>query len=153
MKSRFLFPNKYKRVGWVLIALSLPLGIAAQNFQFTFKFLNLSLIKEGSKDLSMLGSNNNFTDEIACIGLIIGLILTAFSKEKIEDEQITRLRLESLQWSVYFNYAILILTIIFIHGLPFTVAMTYNIFTVLVFFLVRFYFLLYKQKRYKGDGI
>ena len=40
--------------------------------------------------------------------VLVGLFLIAFSKEKIEDEQIVQFRLDSLRWAIYLNYAILL---------------------------------------------
>lgn len=40
-------------------------------------------------------------------------ILVAFSKEKLEDEYISKIRLEFLVWSVYLNYAIFIFIIVY----------------------------------------
>ena len=45
--------------------------------------------------------------------MLVGLIIVAFSKEKIEDEQISQLRLDSLQWAVYLNYIILVISLSF----------------------------------------
>ena len=56
---------------------------------------------------------NNFTDELGGILLIIGLLLIAFSKEKDEDERISRVRLESLLWATLVNSILLIFCILF----------------------------------------
>ena len=85
----------------------------------------------------------NFTDEIATIGSIVGLILIAFSKVKVEDEYVSKIRLESLQWAVYFNFAMLILATLFVHGMAYFQVIIFNIFTPLVFFIVRFYYILF----------
>ncbi|MCO5936699.1 hypothetical protein NAF17_14240 [Mucilaginibacter sp. RB4R14] len=42
--------------------------------------------------------------DITALLLLFGLIFIAFSKEKIEDEHISFIRLESLQWVVYLSY-------------------------------------------------
>lgn len=115
----------------------LLLGIANLYFDFSFAFLNFKLAH----------NELNLTDELASLGLIVSLVLIGFSKEKIEDEQIAQLRLDSLQWSVYFNYIILSLAIIFIHGMPFLDAMVYNMFTLLIFFIIRFRLAVYRETR------
>ena len=80
----------------------------------------------------------NLTDELAALGAIIGLLLIAFSKEKVEDEMISQLRLESLQWAVYVNYLVLGVLILLVHGGLFFSVMIYNLFTVLIVFIIRF---------------
>ncbi|MGB3922738.1 MAG: hypothetical protein WBL00_02275, partial [Bacteroidales bacterium] len=89
---------------------------------------------------------NNVLDEISSILLIIGALLIAFSKEKTEDEFISKIRLESLVWATYINYAILIFAIIFIYDMTFLWVLVFNMFTLLVFFLIRFNWALYKSK-------
>ena len=59
-----------------------------------------------------------------------------------EDEFIMKLRLESLVWAVYVNYAILILTILFVYELHFFSILVFNMFTLLIFFAIRFNLLL-----------
>lgn len=148
IKSRYLFPNKYKDVGWVLTIFSLALGIANVVFSYEFSFLDAFWI---NKIKFYQFSDENFTNELAIIGFVIGLLLLAFSKEKVEDEQISRVRLESLQWSVYLNYSILIFLIISIHGAVFFQITVYNMFTLLVFFLIRFHYVLYKQRKIEDE--
>lgn len=44
--------------------------------------------------------------------VLVGLFRIAFSKEKVEDEQIAQLRLDSLRWSIYFYYLTLVMSIV-----------------------------------------
>ncbi len=60
---------------------------------------------------------NNLLNELFGILTILSSLLVAFSKEKNEDEFISKIRLESLVWAVYFNYGILLLSFIFIYDL------------------------------------
>ncbi|VAW16950.1 hypothetical protein MNBD_BACTEROID05-629 [hydrothermal vent metagenome] len=82
--------------------------------------------------------NNNILNEILGISMIVGSILVAFSKEKDEDEFISKIRLESLVWATYLNYAILFLAFIFVYDLSFLWVMIFNMFTILIFFIIRF---------------
>ncbi|GAB3988901.1 hypothetical protein GCM10028807_12570 [Spirosoma daeguense] len=84
----------------------------------------------------------NLTDELACMGMILSLMLIAFSQEKVEDEMISQLRLEALQWSVYFNYFILAIAILTVYDTAFFNVMIYNMFTVLLVFIIRFRWLI-----------
>lgn len=144
MKTKWLFPHSFKIYGWILSVLCLGLGIA-----FTFWHYELPVYTPfktegfwGSKILK-----NNLTDEIAAVGLIIGLILLAFSKSKVEDEYTSQLRLDSLQWSVYAHYFLLALSFLTIYGERFMYIMQFNMFTLLIIFNVRFHWLLQKHIR------
>ena len=68
-------------------------------------------------------------------------------EEKTEDEFISRLRLESLVWATYVNYIILALSIIFIYDEVFFWVMILNMFTILLFFLLRFNWILSRTKK------
>ncbi|WP_026897444.1 hypothetical protein [Daejeonella oryzae] len=144
MENRFLLPHSFQMVGWIMFIPFLFLGIAHLYFDFNFSFLDFHLPAYSRDSLYTKG---NLTDEIAALGLIISLMMIGFSKEKIEDEQIASLRLDSLQWSIYVNYLVLVLAIIFIHGMGFLVAMVYNMFTVLIFFIIRFRWAVYRETK------
>jgi hypothetical protein len=151
MINRYLFPHRYKIVGLVILLPSMLLAGANFYSKFTFKFLDTKAFIQTPEAKALAPNENfNFTDEAACIGLTIGLILVSFSKEKVEDEQIATTRLESLQWSVYCNYAILMLAVIFTYGMTFFNILVWNMFTLLFCFLIRFNYILYSQK-FKGD--
>ena len=66
-------------------------------------------------------------------------------EEKKEDEYINQIRLNSLQNSVFFNYILLFFCIVFIHGIPFFHVMIYNLFTIILIYILRFHFLIYKN--------
>ena len=77
--------------------------------------------------------------------MAIGLFLAAFSKEKIEDEQISQLRLDSLQWAIYVNYALLIVSLILSTDTEHVLFL--NLLVPLVFFIIRFQWKLYLNNR------
>jgi hypothetical protein len=81
---------------------------------------------------------NNVFDELIGLLLIAGGLFIAFSKEETEDEFIAKIRLESLVWATYFNYAILMLSVIFVYGMSFFGVLVFNMFTLLLFFIIRF---------------
>ena len=171
MKSKFLFPNRYKKIGWALAIPCLVLGLFCQYGCFEFSFLEVSLPFKypftDTFDFSNVSSNNdsytlsgfkevhthfNFTDELATIGLIIGLLFVAFAKEKLEDEYVQKVRLESLQWAIYFNFGFLILATIFVHGGFYFDITIYNMFTPLLIFIIRFYYILHLKPVFEAKN-
>jgi hypothetical protein len=143
---RYLFPNRFKLPGLILFSLALFLGILNLFYSWEPTFLNGPAFSIFGKS-ELLGKSNNYLDEITSIVLIIGGLLAGFSKEKTEDEYIAKLRLESLVWSVYVNYGVLILTIILVSGLYFFTIMVINMFTLLIFFVIRFNLILFLNSR------
>lgn len=151
MNTNYLFPNRYKKLGWLLFIPGIIIGMAFLIYQSDINLFNIkafALAEEALfSDNSFFSiSENNFLDDISSILIIIGALLIAFSKEKFEDEFISKIRLESLVWATYINYAILTLAIIFVKDMTFFWVLVFNMFTLLVFFLVRFNWALYKTK-------
>lgn len=144
MKQIKLFPHSFKRVGYLLLLPFLALGIANMFFEYNASWLEFKI--SGNGKLEFFGSHN-FTDELAAVGLILSLIFIAFSKEKIEDEAIQFFRLEALQWAVFANYLVLVISIVTVYGDKFFQVMTYNMFTVLVIFILRFKYILFQYNR------
>jgi hypothetical protein len=91
-------------------------------------------------------SNNDIRDMAKMINtydrcfpaVFLGLLMIGFSKEKIEDEHIAKLRLESLQWAIVANYSILFYCFFFVSGTSVVSIVMLNLLTPIVFFIVRF---------------
>ncbi|MFN3488148.1 MAG: hypothetical protein ACK4YV_03405, partial [Emticicia sp.] len=113
------------------------------NYFFADEFLS-------SEDKAKGVSVFNFTDEIAVIGSIVGLLLIAFSKVKVEDEYVSQIRLESLQWAIYLNFALLIIATLLVYGLAYYMVAIYNMVTPLLFFVIRFHYILFFKNSEKG---
>lgn len=153
MKSKILFPNHFKQIGWMILIPSAIIGFLELFGILKFKFLDnvkmFAIYSDG-----VIGDNavfgyvkGNVSNELFGILCIIGFILVAFSKEKHEDEFIANIRMESLVWATYINYAILILCMLFFYSSGFLYVMIFNMFTILLFFIVRFYYLLHKSNK------
>jgi len=156
MKTNFLLPNRYKKLGWLLFISGILFGMAFLIYQSDISLFNIKVFAIAEKtifsDTNFFSiSGNNVLDEIASILIIIGTLFIAFSKEKSEDEFISKIRLESLVWATYINYAILLLAIIFVYEMTFLWVLVFNMFTLLVFFLVRFNWAIYKSKNQISD--
>lgn len=152
MKPKLLFPNQFKRIGWFILVPSTILGILILFFDFELEFLNSKVFYIYSESFLSPGNtfgfdSNNITNEIVGILFIIGSIFVAFSRESHEDEFISKTRLESLVWATYANYAILIFCFLFFYDFGFFYVMIFNMFTILIFFITRFYYILYKSNK------
>ncbi|MBC7569480.1 MAG: hypothetical protein H7319_07090 [Spirosoma sp.] len=144
MKTNLLFPHRYRLIGWLIFIPSALLGLATMYLDYAVKWLSVGPMTTISLFQS---SPNNLTNELAGVGVIIGLMLIAFSREEIEDEMTNQLRLEALQWSVYLNYLILLLAILLVYDGDFFSVMVYNMFTMLLVFIARFRWLIYRTNK------
>ena len=156
MKSNLLIPNKYKKVGWIILLPSIILGI----FVTIGDYGNFSMVSDVFvlayenlfNDRKTFGViNTDITNTVLGVMCIIGALLVSFSKEKREDEFIANLRLTSLLWAVLVNYGLLLFCFIFIYGISFLHVMVYNMFTVLIIFIIRFNYLLNRSSKMSVD--
>lgn len=148
MRHRLLLPNRFKLIGILTLIPFLTLGIAIRFFDFGFAFLaHAGTYNFTSGDSNMhITDYQNYSDELALSGIIISLLLIAFSREKQEDEFISQLRLESLQWAVLINYLLLLIATWAVYEFAYIDVMMYNMLTVLLLFILRFHILLWKNK-------
>ncbi|MET4081208.1 hypothetical protein ABIB40_001153 [Pedobacter sp. UYP30] len=145
MKNNLLLPNKFKMIGWVVFLFSFCLFIMVPWFN---NGEQLKLIDELDKS-SGLRVDVWVTVSLALI--TVGLFSIAFAREKQEDEYISLLRLKSWQWSVAISYGILFIANLLFYEMAFAGFMIYNMFTVLLAFIVVFYWSLFKLRREGAD--
>lgn len=157
MKSNFLLPNKFKTVGWILfipcLLISLLISISSFNIENyltikVFAVFNDALF-QSKQYFSVI--ENSIVDELLLFGLIVGGIMIGFSKLKTEDEFTSKIRYESLVWATYFNYGLILLFTVFVYGMPYLNVLFYNTFTLLLFFIVRFHYSIYKLNKSFSD--
>jgi hypothetical protein len=138
MKSRFLFPYWCRYLGWGLVILHVPLSMLGR----ANGMINIMDVQPTNGNL-FSGEHLFFI----CTSLVMasGLFLAAFAKEKIEDEQIWQIRLDSLRWAIYLNYLILIISLVFINDIGHILEL--NLWLPLLFFIIRFRWMIFRLNR------
>ena len=146
MLTRYLFPYRFKRLGWGLAVLALVLYLLEE-----FQVLGLPHLLTwlpspiGNADLPDLvagrGVRNNH--DLYAVLFIAGSMLAACSRERQEDEYIARLRLESLLWALYAYAGLLMLAFVLVSGTAFFQVMIYALFTPFLLFVARFQVVLF----------
>jgi hypothetical protein len=139
----YLFDNKYKKIsGWIFY-LSTVIGLLLLQ---TNKLHDLIVIKVYSIfSYDWFGSKKGFGwienglgDEILTLFIICSGIIHSFSKEKIEDELISKIRLESLTLSLFITYGIIVLSTFLIYNLSYMYVLTFNLFLIILLFNISF---------------
>lgn len=149
-----LFPYRFRKIGWTLLIPGLVLGVLYLIFEFEWEWLNFRLPSafDGYRFGGVLSNNaegehvhmENFTNEFVALLILVGAVLVAFSKEKVEDEFLVHIRLSALLWAVYVNVALSFLAILLLFGFNFLHFMMCNLFSVLLLFIARYHWLLRK---------
>jgi hypothetical protein len=75
---------------------------------------------------------------VCMVLLVVGLLFIAFSKEKIEDEYIAKLRGDSLIWSVIVNSMLLVISFLFVYGDSFLFVLFLNLYVLPVLFIIKY---------------
>lgn len=150
MKSIYLFPNRLKIPALVAFVTSIILIIL---YYSDIKIeIPLTVFAFVSDNFLSKAEYFNFVEQdiyneiLDCTFFISGMIL-AFSKEKVEDEMITFIRLKSLLYSTYFIFILLILGEIFIHGLSFLNVIVGFLYTFIILTNIFYYTNLFIYKK------
>ncbi len=139
MRTKYLFPYKSRWIGLILILLHVPV----------VGYWRKAYPGDDGHGLPLMGGNSLLLSPghlffvTTSLLVLVGLFLIAFSKEKIEDEQIGQMRLESLRWAIYFYYFVIVLSIIFTGGIDFGDMLRLSTWVPLLFFIVRFRWVIY----------
>lgn len=152
MSHKLLLPNWFKKIGWCLLIPAAVAGVILSFYGFDAHWINAKIFALFNNDI--LGGdhfftfiNTDITNTVAGIVFIVGAMFVGFSREKREDKYISNLRLSSLLWAVFASYALLLAAFVFIYGTFFFTVMVYNMFTVLIIFILRFNYILYKNSK------
>jgi len=155
MKTNWLIPHRYKLWGWILLIPAAFLGSLYLFADFEPAFLEVRTFAIYSDGVHFFNDptvgfglvKTNLIDEISGVLFLLGALMVAFSKEKHEDEFIARPRLDALLWATYVNALLLIFCMLFFFDLIFLYVMIFNMFSVLVLFILRFRYLIYLSNK------
>jgi hypothetical protein len=165
MKTRFLLPHQLRPIGWLLAIPGLVFGYFITYRNYEIPGFGFSVKPKPAFPWPLY---QGLTNTLALTLVVTGLVLVAFSKEKKEDELTARMRQNALYWGVLVNYIIyLVWLMINLMLSAFTkgkdgfgslndmaIMCTYNLFTPLVIFIARFYYLRYsKNGEFKVDRL
>jgi hypothetical protein len=137
MRPHFLFPYWCRYLGWGLVLIHVPISIIGRAH-------GLMNPADSPYDTGLFGGQHLFFIGTTLL-MAFGLFLVAFAKEKIEDEQIWQIRLDSLRWAIYLNYLILIVSLVFINDTGHILHL--NLWVPLIFFITRFRWMIYRINR------
>ena len=147
----YLFNNKFNKIsGWIFY-LSIPIGLF---LMLTDRIQDILVIKVfsffsyewvGKEGLGFGWIENGFGDEIFTFLIILSGIINSFSKEKIEDELISRIRLESLSLSLFISFGLIIISTFLVFNINYMYVLVFNLFLIILLFNLIFKFRLFKH--------
>ena len=88
---------------------------------------------------------NGLGDEVFTLLIIVSGLINSFSKEKIEDELISRIRLESLSLSLFISFGLIIVSTFLVFNINYMYVLVFNLFLIILLFNLIFKFRLFKH--------
>jgi hypothetical protein len=147
----YLFNYKYKKIsGWIFYLL-IPVGLfllLTERIQDIFVVNVFSIFSYewiGSERTGFGWIENGLGDEIFTLLIIVSGLINSFSKEKIEDELISRIRLESLSLSVFISFGLIIISTFLVFDINYMYVLVFNLFLIILLFNLIFKFRLFKH--------
>ena len=147
----YLFSNKFKKTSGVVFYLSILVGLfllLTDKIQDIFVVNIFSIFSYewfGSEQTGFGWIENGLGDEIFTLLIIVSGLINSFSKEKIEDELISRIRLESLSLSLFISFGLIIISTFLVFNINYMYVLVFNLFLIILLFNLIFKFRLYKH--------
>ncbi|MCX4332177.1 MAG: hypothetical protein OSJ25_01850 [Paramuribaculum sp.] len=130
----FLFPHTFRPIGWIVLVPTLILGI---------------LLLDGI--LSVDGSVETILTDTAIIGIALGSIFITCSRERIEDEMTSSIRLKALLTSLYTYIVFLVIWTLAVNGMAYLYVMAASLVMLPIIFVVRFRYEMHRYYKIKSD--
>jgi hypothetical protein len=156
MKKSYLFPNRFKKIGWILfcicfiyfVAASLLESISGCQSILNLEFNGFALITNhgmnSSHILFFVLADTNFMSTGFPVISTFSLLFIGFSREKTEDECISKIREMSLVWAIIFNSIIFMIINLAIYGMVYLDFMVIYTYFFLITFILKFNYELYR---------
>jgi len=138
MKPYRLFPYWCRYLGWGLVIAHIPISMIGRMSGM------VNPLDNPQGNTGLFGGEHLFFIGTTLL-MALGLFFVAFASEKIEDEQIWHIRLDSLRWAIYINYLVLLISLIFVNDTAHILEL--NLWVPLIFFIIRFRWVIFRLTR------
>lgn len=155
MKSFVFLPNVYKKLGWALIFFAFLLWLCGEVLDIDTDMLEMWIPSiystDGVADEDKQGwfafMKHDMAYTLFSALFILGGLILLFAREKVEDEFIHSVRYSAMGWALSLNYIFLLIAFLGVYGPAFINVVIYNVYSVLLIYLIRFHYLLFINKR------
>ena len=138
MKKNYLFPHRFRIIGWVLAIVAVVGYLCFPEFHFKMPSLYFDTFFDDENESGFFRMATANSLSIAMILLTIGLLFIGFSKEKVEDEFVQYLRAQSLIWATYVTAILFIVTTLLIYGIAYIYVPFLVFYVFLILFIIKF---------------
>lgn len=150
-----LLPHGFQKIGWAILIPTLLLcaGLLIGYHVFETDFEKSARIIFGWLGLPVrivgewYSNAAHWINNICIFGVVAGGLLVGCSRERVEDEMISSIRLNALMAALWINYGVLLAAALLVYDLQFIDVMMYNLFTMLAIFVALFRFRLWRLRK------
>ena len=129
-----------------IIMFCLEMAGAAPEITITMPCLANNELLDGTVWFTLLQGEDIFM-EIWILGLLVSLLFIALSKEKVEDEMILQIRLQSMLHALWITSLCFVLETLFLFGFAYAYSLWATLYIFLLFFILKFRYELYQLKK------
>ena len=147
----YLFSNNFKKPSGIIFYLSILIGfylLITERLHEMFVVNVFSIFSYewfGSERTGFRWIENGLGDEFFTLLIIVSGLINSFSKEKIEDELISKIRLESLTLSLFISFGLIILSTFLVFNINYMYVLVFNLFLIILLFNLTLKFRLFKH--------
>ena len=147
----YLFSNNFKKPSGIIFYLSILIGfylLITERLHEMFVVNVFSIFSYewfGSERTGFGWIENGLGDEFFTLLIIVSGLINSFSKEKIEDELISKIRLESLTLSLFISFGLIILSTFLVFNINYMYVLLFNLFLIILLFNLTLKFRLFKH--------
>jgi ABC-type Fe3+-siderophore transport system permease subunit len=153
--NNFLFPACFRKIGWIIslpfaaiLVYYLAVGFPTHGGE-AYNFFKEMFDTPDWRIFGIIAGERRFLS-VCMVLLVAGLLFIAFSREKMEDEYIAKMRNDSLIWSVIVNSILLLAVFLLVYGGSFLYVVFCNLYTQLILFIIKYNIALYRFRK-SGD--
>ena len=147
MNYSYLFPPMFKKVGWILFVIFAVLNVLWMTGDIEGILPQCKVFSIWPDDGKFITTNDDWTDEICIVGMILSLLFITFARLKQEDEFTINLRMKSMTWAVKGYGLIIMIATLFVYGTNWLYIMLLSIYLVFFLFIIKFYYELEKFRK------
>lgn len=150
MKTNYLLPNGFKKIGWVIIIISVACFLVhvLTNLDVMLKMPALTFYNENT---IFTTASTSIWDTFLPIFALIGFIFIGFSKEKEEDEYVKKIREHSFVFATFFTSILLIICTLFFYFTDYLTVIILDYYVFLLIFALKFQIELWRFRKENRD--
>lgn len=155
MKKNYLFPPYFKMIGLIMLLPTLCFGfiiyinsMLGGIMDNIIRQVNNSPYPDGiAPYAALINSGWPWLYQIIIFAFTLSFAFMAFSREKVEDEYIWKIRMNSLVFALMIDCILICVAIFTLFGMNFVTFMVFNFYLIVAIYLVTFRIAIYRAKK------